>query len=287
MSAAVSLLVLGGSGQVGSAILAECARRGISAAGTFRAHELSGLAAWDGGLDAFEALCERFRPAAIVYAAGMTHVDRCETELRECDRANAELPVKLAERCRETTFVYFSSDYVFDGRAGPYRESDEPRPISMYGWSKLTGERGVLAASERALVVRTTGVYGPEPQGKNFVERLRRALARGERVRVPVDQLSTPTYNVDLAACTLELVARGASGIWHAAGPDVVDRFAFAGMAADAFGLDRSLIEAAPTAALGQAAARPLSGGLRSERLEPGVLRGIRDGLAAHARAVA
>jgi dTDP-4-dehydrorhamnose reductase len=284
----VSLLVLGGSGQVGSAILAECRRRGIAAAGTFRSHALPGLVAWDGGLDAFDALCEELRPSAIVYAAGMSHVDRCETELRECDRANAELPVTLAERCRGgTAFVYFSTDHVFDGRAGPYAEDAAPAPISVYGWSKLTGERGVLAANARALVVRTTGVYGPEPQGKNFVDRLRRVLSRGERVRVPRDQHTTPTYNVDLASWTIEHVASGASGIWHVTGPDVVDRFAFALMAAEAFGLDGSLIEPVATAALGQAAARPLRGGLRTEKLEAGTMRGPRDGLAAHARAVA
>ena len=130
-------------------------------------------------------------------------MDRCETEVDECQHWNAEVPGALAQRgAGARRFVYFSTDYVFDGTGGPYGEDDPVGPISAYARSKLAGERAVLETDPTALVVRTTVVYGPEPQGKNFVAQLRGRLGRGERLRVPQDQVSTPTYNVDLAART-------------------------------------------------------------------------------------
>lgn len=282
-----SVLVVGGSGQVGTALLAEALRKGIAATGTFHAHARPGLVLWDGTLESFDALVARAEPGLVVYAAGVAHVDRCETETAECERWNAEVPGALARRCRGRRFVYFSTDYVFDGADGPYGEDDPVRPISAYARSKVAGERAVLDADPTALVVRTTVVYGPEPQGKNFVAQLRARLGRGERMRVPQDQVSTPTYNIDLAARTLQLALIGASGVWHIAGPDALDRFAFARQAATAFGLDAKLLEPVSTAALGQAAPRPLNGGLRTGKLVGALgtdlMRGVQEGLASYA----
>jgi len=288
MTTVRSVLVVGGSGQVGTALLAEASRRGIAATGTFHAHARPGLVPWDGTLDAFDALVERAQAGLVVYAAGVAHVDRCETEASECERWNAEVPGALARRCASARrFVYFSTDYVFDGAGGPYGENDPVGPISAYARSKLAGERAVLDADPTALVVRTTVVYGPEPQGKNFVAQLRGRLGRGERMRVPQDQVSTPTYNVDLAARTLQLVLGGKSGVWHVAGPDVLDRYAFARQAAAAFGLDAKLLEPVSTPSLGQAAPRPLKGGLRTEKLAaalgPDLMRPVQGGLASYA----
>jgi len=282
------VLVVGGSGQVGGALLAEASRRGIAVTGTFHANARPGLVPWDGTLDAFDALVAEVQPGFVIYAAGVAHVDRCETEGGECDRWNARVPGELARRCGGARrFIYFSTDYVFDGVGGPYGEDDPVGPLSAYARSKLAGERAVLGADPTALVVRTTVVYGPEPQGKNFVAQLRGRLGRGERMRVPRDQVSTPTYNVDLAARTLQLVLQGASGVWHVAGPDVLDRYAFARLAAAAFGLDASLLDAVPTPSLGQAAPRPLKGGLRTGKLTAAlgtdVMRGVQAGLAAYA----
>ncbi|MGH7355055.1 MAG: SDR family oxidoreductase [Candidatus Rokuibacteriota bacterium] len=288
MTAIRSVLVVGGSGQVGGAFLAEASRRGIAATGTFHSHARPGLVPWDGTLEAFDALVARVQPGLVVYAAGVAHVDRCETESAECERWNAQVPGALARRCAGAPgFVYFSTDYVFDGAGGPYGEEEPVGPISAYARSKLAGERAVLDADPTTLVIRTTVVYGPEPQGKNFVAQLRARLGRGERMRVPQDQVSTPTYNVDLAARTLQLALGGASGVWHVAGPDLLDRYAFARLAVAAFGLDASLLDPVPTASLGQAAPRPLKGGLRTGKLAAALgadlMRGVQGGLAAYA----
>src|SRR5262249_19047366 len=147
----------------------------------------------------------------------------------------------LAAR-RAAAFVFFSTEYVFDGRGGPYSEEDAVAPISVYGRSKLEGERAVMAANARSLVVRTTAVYGPWLQVTNFVYHLRRRAAEGKRMKVPTDQRSSPTYNVDPAAATVELVERNARGVVHVAGPDVIDRYAFALIACEVFGLDADVL---------------------------------------------
>lgn len=282
------LLVLGGSGQVGGAILREAKRRGLSAIGTYREHLQPGLFHWDGGVTSLADLLYTLNPFIVVYAAGLINVDACEGREEEADRWNEAVPSEIARLCRGLCrFVYFSTEYVFDGATGPYSEDDPVNPLSAYGRSKAHGEKRVLSANPSALVVRTTVVYGPETQEKNFVAQLRRRLGRAERMRVPEDQVSSPTYNEDLAARTLDLLEREATGVWHVAGPDVMNRFSFARLAAEAFGLDVTLVQPIVTSELHQFARRPLKAGLRIEKLNAvfgsAAMRGPREGLAAYA----
>ena len=121
----------------------------------------------------------------------------------------------------------------------------------------------MLGEVEPALVVRTTVVYGPDRQGKNFVYQLIRNCRSGQGMRIPSDQVSSPTYNADLAQASVELCERDQRGVFHLAGDGVLDRFAFAKLACDVFGLDAARLTPVSTAALGQKAPRPLKGGLR------------------------
>ena len=282
------MLVLGGSGQVGGAILREAKRRGLPAIGTCRKHLQPGLSYWDGGVASLADSLYPLNPFAVVYAAGLMNVDACEGRQDEAGRWNEAVPSEIARLCRGLCrFVYFSTEYVFDGTSGPYSEDDPVSPLSAYGRSKARGEEGVLSADPSALIVRTTVVYGPEAQEKNFVAQLRRRLGRAERMQVPDDQVSSPTYNEDLAARTLDLLEREATGVWHVAGPDLMDRFSFARLAAEAFGLDVTLVEPIATSELRQPARRPLKAGLRIEKLNAvlgsAAMRGPREGLAAYA----
>ena len=174
-------------------------------------------------------------------------------------------------------FVYFSTDYVFDGRGGPYTEDDPPRPLSVYGQSKYEAEQVLAEAlGELLLTVRTTWVYGPERQGKNFAYQLAKTLGEGRpwsarRIRCRT-RATGPT---SLRPCW-HWPRQGRSGLVHVAGPDWVDRVQFARALAEAFGRDAALIVAKTTAELGQPAARPLLGGLRTPRLDawlPGSMR--------------
>ena len=271
-------LIVGASGQVGGALAAELRSTGACEAilrssrepkPGWLALDLAELATLGGGA---LAEVEAAAPDAIFCVGGMTFVDGCEHAPDVCRRANATGPARLAEFAagRGIPFVFFSSDYVFGGTEeapGPYGEGDAPRPLSVYGASKLEGERAVLEAHPGALVVRTTIVYGPDAAGKNFLYTLLRQLSVGKAVRVAADQVSTPTYNRDLAGAVHALVRAGVAGMVHVAGPELMDRLQFARQVAAHFGLDQRLLEGVSTASLGQVARRPLFSGLVTDRL--------------------
>lgn len=281
-----SHLVIGASGLVGTHLLRQLAQAGLEVAGTFWHFPQPGL--WpldvrDGR--SVEELAASLRPQVIYVPAGFTHVDRCETEAPAAYAVNVAglwNVIRAANRVG-ACLVYFSSDYVFDGQAGPYDETAPPRPLSEYGRQKVLGELGVALLARDYLIVRTTVVYGWEVQGKNFVLRLLSSLREGKPLRVPHDQVGTPTYGPNLAAATIELAMSGGRGLFHIAGPERVSRYEFACAAARAFHLPAGLIQAVATAELGQAARRPLQAGLRVERVQ-GVLStpllGYREGLA-------
>src|SRR5262249_15587599 len=204
---------------------------------------------------------------------------------------NRDAPAAAARAAakRGAGFVYFSSEYVFDGEAGPYSEDDPVNPQSVYALSKLEGERRVASENPRAAIIRTTVVYRPERQGKNFVYQVLRRARAGEPIRVPSDQRSSPTYNVDLAAATLELIERDFQGVLHLAGPDVLDRHAFALEVCRAFELDTARVEGITTESLRQPARRPLRAGLvidRARALLRTPLRGPAEALADMRRAL-
>jgi dTDP-4-dehydrorhamnose reductase len=208
------------------------------------------------------------RPRTVVIAAAATNVDRCESEPAMANAVNATAPAALARAAHRigAKTVFVSTEYVFDGEAGPYDEDAEPRPLSVYGSSKAAGEQAVLSADPDAIVVRTTVVYGPERQGRNFAYRLAGHLRAGKVLRVPSDQISTPTYNRDLATALVQLAQSSLRGIVHVAGPCLLGRDGFAVEVAREAGLDGTLIESVKTASLSQVARRPLRAGLISRR---------------------
>jgi len=258
-------LVIGASGQVGGALLEALRARGHEAVGTHAHHPVEGLTPLDITDPAgVERVVSQARPDWVLCPAGLTHVDYCEEHPEEAFAINRDgaLVASRAARRAGAGFVFYSTEYVFDGERGPYAEEDKAHPLSVYGRSKWEGERAALGESARAVVVRTTVVYGPDRQEKNFVYQLIRNCQSGLGMRIPVDQVSSPTYNVDLAQATVELCERDLGGVYHLAGDGVLDRFAFALLACQVFGLDPSRLTPVATAALGQKAARPLKGGL-------------------------
>lgn len=260
-------LVIGASGQVGEHLLRSL---GPDAVGTYFESAVPGLRQLDARDDAaVTAILREVRPQVVYLTASEPNVDLCERDPEGTAATNvgATEVVARAVAGAGARLVYFSTDYVFDGSAGPYSEDDDARPLSEYGRQKLAGERLTLA-TPGGLVVRTAVVYSRERQGKNFVARLIAADARGERWRVPSDQVGSPTYAPNLADCVVELARGGGDGIVHVAGPRAASRYDFAIEATRVFGLETVAIEPIPTRELAQAAARPLSAALRVDKVQ-------------------
>ena len=278
-------LVIGASGQVGGAIASLLVKRGHDVVGTHHGQPQPGTRPLDlTDASATERCVADFEPDWVVCPAALTAVDYCESHPDEAMAANRDAPDAAARAAakRGAGFVYFSTEYVFDGAAGPYTEDDPVNPQSVYARSKLEGERRAVEENRRTIVVRTTVVYGPERQGKNTVYQILRRARGGEPIRVPNDQRTSPTYNVDLAAATVELIERDFRGVLNVAGPVVLDRHAFALEVCAAFGLDTGLVEGVTTESMRQPARRPLRAGLTTDRARALLhtpLRGPREAL--------
>ena len=205
---------------------------------------------------------EDFSPGVVVNCAAMTQVDLCETEREDCWRVNVDAVENLASLCRSfgSRFVQLSTDFVFDGDDGPYRETDRPDPVNFYGKSKLASENVSRAAGEdRWSVVRTILVFGQEARlsRSNILLWVAGELGAGRQIRVVTDQFRSPTYNVDLAVGIEQLIRTQATGIFHLSGPETMSVFDFARTVAEELNLDASLIIPTDAGSFVQAARRP------------------------------
>ena len=208
-------LVIGASGQVGGHLLGQLREQGHFVAGTYATVPCPGLSPLQ--LDdtaALEAAVADVEPDVVILAAGWTWVDGNEDDPARARALNCTQPLAVQAACnrRGALFVTYSTDYVFDGQQGPYAEDDPVGPLNVYGQAKLEAEQGIRAASPEHLILRTTTVYGPEQQGKNFVYQLVRRLRQGQSFVVPSDQVATPSYGPDVAAATLALIEQGQRG---------------------------------------------------------------------------
>ncbi len=253
--------------------------------GTFHVHPVPGLRPLDvRDPSAAARLVREIAPGYVLVPASATNVDGCERDGRAAYVVNVDGVSRLVEAANEVgaVVVYFSSDYIFDGASGPYDELAQPNPISRYGLQKLIAEHIVMQRAREWLIVRTTVVYGWEPQGKNFIYRLLAALGEGREIVVPTDQIGSPTYAPTLADGVFDLLAQGARGVVNLAGRTLASRDQFAREAARVFGVDADLVRSTTTAELSQIAARPLRAGLRVESAERRLGRemlGYTDGL--------
>ena len=207
-------------------------------------------------------LFEDFEPDVVVNCAAMTQVDACETDRDPCWKVNASAVEGLAHCCKDhgARLVQISTDFVFDGESGPYREDARPNPISYYGRSKLAGENKARGAgNDRWAIVRTVLVYGAPDQDSrsNFVTWVRDNLAAGNRINVVTDQWRTPTWVVDLADGVERVIRFRKKGVFHISGREYLSVNEFAHRIADVAGLDATLIGEADRSTFNQPAERP------------------------------
>lgn len=274
-------LIIGASGLVGGALRAVFP----DAVGTYYRKPAADLEPLDIADDAaVRALVARVVPELILLPAAQPNVDACEKDPGASERVNVAgtRHVAAAAAAAGARLVFFSTDYVFDGQAGPYPPDAAPAPINVYGRHKLAAERIVGDTVTDHLIVRACGVYGYQASGLNFVMALDRLARARETMRVPHDQWGTPTLAESMAAAVRELALAGHRGILHPVGSDYLSRIDFARLAAEVLGHDPGFLKPVSTPELQQPARRPLHGGV-DNRSTQAILRtrlvGAREGL--------
>jgi dTDP-4-dehydrorhamnose reductase len=256
------ILIAGGYGTLGLAFAAACAERALPHAALGR----QDLDVTDPA--SIQAAIERWRPWAIVNAAGYGRVDDAERDPDACLELNADAPAALATACAGSgiRLVTFSCDLVFDGQLRrPYVETDTPHPLNVYGIAKLVGEARVRDILPEALIVRTSALFGP-PSPDSFISGILRDLAEGRMCRAADDALTSPTYVPDLAHATLELLIDHAQGLWHLANRGEITWLGLARLAAERAGLSPDRVRPIAPGQLQLAAPRPAYSALGSSR---------------------
>jgi dTDP-4-dehydrorhamnose reductase len=235
-------VVFGAAGQLGVELVRELKERRYAVMAWDRAQvDITDPAAVERALAGFEA-------EVVFNAAAYNQVDVAEKEPQAAYIVNGLAVRNLALGCRQmdARLVHFSTDYVFDGTAGqPYVEEDLPRPLGAYAVSKLAGELYARAYLDHALVVRTSGVFGPggcNTARGNFVELMLRLAKSPNPIRVVEDHVASPTYSPLLAARTIDLVDRGQSGLFHIGGGVAISWFEFARLIFEAAGVHPTLL---------------------------------------------
>lgn len=206
----------------------------------------------------------KYSPEAVVHAGAMSRVDECEQNQWQAYMANVEgtITMLLNAEERKSFFVFISTDFIFDGKQGMYKEDDAPGPVNFYGKTKLEAEEAVKEYEYGWAIVRTILVYGKPCSGKdNILTVVKDKLEKGEEYRVVNDQVRTPTYVEDLAAAVISVIEMKATGIYHISGEDILTPYEMALAVADYLHLDKSLIKEVNRKFFSQPAKRPLKTG--------------------------
>jgi dTDP-4-dehydrorhamnose reductase len=189
-------------------------------------------------------LFRELKPDAIIHAASETNVDRCEREKEQAWSTNVEGTHNIALACRKANAkcVYISTDYVFDGKKGNYKEQDKPNPVNYYGLTKLEGENQVIQHCQDFVILRTSVLFGWHPWKQNFVTWTISQLTQSKESAVVKDHFNTPTNASSLAEMAVESVQKDLHGLYHASGSERISRFEFARRIAEIFCLPSHLL---------------------------------------------
>jgi dTDP-4-dehydrorhamnose reductase len=271
---AMRLLVTGAAGMLG---------RDVVAAARDAGHEVAALARADLDITDAEAVSSAIRdarPDAVINCAAWTDVDGAEADEAGATAVNGAGAGNIAAAAGDALVVHVSSDYVFDGEASePYPEDAATGPRSAYGRSKLAGEQAVARAGARAVIVRSSWLFGPH--GRNFVDTMRRLGAERDELAVVDDQVGCPTYTGHLAPALVSIAEQGTTGVLHVAGTGRCSWFDLAVAIFEETRLHCD-VRRQSTADAGRPAPRPAFSALASTRSDAPVLPPWREGLRAH-----
>ena len=185
------------------------------------------------------------KPDVVIHLGAMTGVDICEKEKTSASEINTKATEIIAKECSKLNsfLVYVSTDYVFDGNFGMYKEDDVANPLGFYGKSKLEGEKAVQNFSTNWCIARTSTPFGLHPTKKSFPMWVIENLQKQKQIDVLIDQFTSPTYIPNLSRMLIEISERRITGIIHVAGASKISRYQMASMVSDKLNLDGTLLK--------------------------------------------
>jgi dTDP-4-dehydrorhamnose reductase len=268
------ILVIGGSGLLGQHLVGEGKARGLPMQATYSGDSIpSGIRLDLADLVGVIKTLRHLRPNVVFLAAAMTDVDGCEANRDYAAVVNAEAPGEIAKACASlgARLVHFSTDYVFDGSAKvPYSEKSSPKPLSIYGRTKLAGEQKVREALPTALLLRTSANFGWNRMRKktNAVTWILDKLRRNEPVPLFTDQWISPSYVSEVARIAFDLLDRRAEGIFHVASKNCLSRLEIGQAVCRAFELPEGFLKPIHLSDLKLKAPRPTRTCLATSKVE-------------------
>lgn len=281
----MKVLIVGASGLVGGELFTKFKKACWQVLGTYNTFQLPDLIKLDFTVPGqAEKIINEFKPDVVIQPAAYANVDGCEKDPYLCNKVNQEGVANIINACQELQplYVYFSTDYVFEGKNGPNKEDDLPNPQGIYAKVKLEMEKYLQKKLSNYLIIRTSNVFGWEPQGKNFVIKVIKTIKDGNQMKIVTDQTVNPTYVVNLVEAVFYLVSHNCKGIYHISGTTIMSRYEYALLIAEVFKLDKLLIKPITTKDIQTIVKRPVNGGLITDKVQailPFKLLTAREGL--------
>lgn len=265
-------IIIGASGLVGSNILNELLANSWQAKGTYFSYPAANTVFYDtlqpSNPDNFSI--QEFNPDVIIHCGALTHVDYCETNKEESYQKTVESTRNLVSVAQsvQAKLVYISTDYVFDGKAGPYTEEHTPNPISVYGAHKLEAEQLVQNNSINSLIIRVAKVFGHEEREKNFVARMAKTIEETGEIKWNgfTDQYTTAICAADIAKAIFLLLNDKKSGIYHLGYGEYFNAYEMVNKIVSMYKHCKAEVNPITKLDFQQAAARPEKGGLLNSK---------------------
>jgi dTDP-4-dehydrorhamnose reductase len=217
-----------------------------------------------------DEITSKLKPEFIIHTAAMTNVDQCETEKEACWKQNVDAVEYLVDAAAKNNsfLIHLSTDFIFDGKEGPYKENAKANPLSYYGESKLAAEEIIIKSKIKWAIARTVLVYGIafDMSRSNIILWVKKSLEDKKNIQVVDDQWRTPTLAEDLAMGCYLLMENKATGIFNISGKEMLTPYDMAIKTADYFNLDKSLITKTDSTKFKQTAVRPMKTGFIIEK---------------------
>jgi len=261
------VLVIGGSGFLGRKLVQVFSKE-HEVVGTYMKNKEEGLKKLDlSRRNEIHRVLSRFRPNLVMLASALTDVDYCELHQQEAYKVNIEGPENLLAEYKGK-IIYISTDFVFDGQKGDYKETDKPNPINYYGYTKLEAEKIVSDSFNPYIIARVAYLYGLDKENKKFVNWAIAQMQNNRQVQAFNDKLVTPTFTNDIGYALSALVQANQQGLFHIAGTQSLSLYEMAQKIAQEFNFSKELVKPISLKGKSLAAKRPMNSTLNTEKIQ-------------------